>query len=171
MTPEALNLVSTIELRGGRFSIEDERLVIEPASAGLPYLDILRVQKPAILDLLRIRRLDCIPASGLEEWRAPFALWVKEACTSLPRWFGGLNPMHLKFCEWEADRDGVPCNRATFVRLMEESGFLVAEVKGSMLVSGLALQEDVAAFAPLTLKNLSPERDLPTRRLSARPST
>jgi len=40
---------------------------------------------------------------------------------------------------------GVPCDRETFVCLLEESGFLVGNIAGELLVSGLTFRDDVEA--------------------------
>jgi hypothetical protein len=44
-------------------------------------------------------------------------------------------------------RGGVPCTRNTFGRLLKELGFLVGEVAGVGLVSGLILREDFEAVS------------------------
>jgi hypothetical protein len=62
-----------------------------------------------------------------------------------PRCFGGVNCLHIAFCEWESGHGGVPCNRETFERLLNELGFLVGEVSGVILVSGLILRADFEA--------------------------
>jgi hypothetical protein len=54
--------------------------------------------------------------------------------------------LHIAFCEWEAGRGGVPCNRETFERLLTERGFLVGEVAGVVLVSGLTFREDLEVY-------------------------
>jgi hypothetical protein len=86
-----------------------------------------------------------IPPCDPTEWRKPFAEWLESACVLNPRCFGGVSSQHNAFCEWEAGRGGVPCNRDTFELLLKESGFLVGEVAGLMLVSGLTFREDAEA--------------------------
>lgn len=81
--------------------------------------------------------------SDPEEWRAPFVQWVDSACALHPRCFGGIACLHLAFCEWEIARDEVPCNRQIFEQLLTELGFLMGEVGGAVLVSGLILREDL----------------------------
>ena len=54
--------------------------------------------------------------------------------------------VYLDFCEWEINWNGVPCTRDMFVRLVEECGYLVGEVEGTVLISGLALKADVEAL-------------------------
>jgi hypothetical protein len=51
--------------------------------------------------------------------------------------------LHIAFCEWEEGRGGVPCTPETFELLLKESSFLMGEVAGVMLVSGLTFREDV----------------------------
>jgi hypothetical protein len=53
--------------------------------------------------------------------------------------------LHIAFCEWEAGRGGVSCNRDTFELLLKELGFLMGEVAGVVLVSGLTFREDAEA--------------------------
>jgi hypothetical protein len=54
--------------------------------------------------------------------------------------------LHIAFCEWAAKRGGAPCNRETFERLLTELGFLVGEVSGVVLVSGLTFREDYELY-------------------------
>ena len=77
------------------------------------------------------------------EWREPFTRWLKCACERSLRCFGGVACLHIAFCEWKSGRGGVPCNRETFERLLTELGFLIGEVSGVVLVSGLILREDL----------------------------
>lgn len=56
------------------------------------------------------------------------------------------NLLHLAFCEWEYLGGGVPCTRETFVALLRELGFLIGEIEGTLLVSGLILKVDMAAL-------------------------
>lgn len=87
-----------------------------------------------------------IPPADPEEWRGPVAAWLDSRCVNQPRWFSGVNCLHIDFCDWEIARKGVPCSRATFVRILEECCYLLGEVSGATLVSGLALAADVKAF-------------------------
>lgn len=80
-----------------------------------------------------------------EEWRGPFVQWLDSTCALHPRVFGGVVALHNAYCEWEIARNGVPCTRETFERLLAELGFLTGEVGGTLLVSGLAFREDVEA--------------------------
>jgi hypothetical protein len=88
---------------------------------------------------------DAPPELGPAEWRAPFAQWLDSVCARHPRTFGGVPALHLAFCEWEIARQGVPCTRETFELLLREMGFLIGEVAGLVLVSGLTFREDVKA--------------------------
>ena len=80
-----------------------------------------------------------------EEWREPFVQWLNSTCAFHPRAFGGVAVLHLAYCEWEIARNGVPCTREVFERLLGELGFLLGEIEGTMLVSGLAFRDDVEA--------------------------
>jgi hypothetical protein len=62
-----------------------------------------------------------------------------------PRCFGGMGCLHIAFCEWEVRQGGVPCTRDTFERLLTEKGFLIGEVAGVVLVSGLIFRDDLEA--------------------------
>ena len=79
-------------------------------------------------------------------WREPFARWLNCACVRSLRCFGGVACLHIAFCEWVAKRGGIPCNRETFERLLTELGFLVGEVSGVVLVSGLTFREDFELY-------------------------
>ncbi len=137
MTSEASELIAIIELRGGSLSVEGENLVIEPEDAGLPLLESLRAHKPEIIAALLNRS---------QPWRKSFDQWLNSSCIRRPRWFGGLTCLHLSFCEWQSARAADPCNRETFIALLYECGYLIGEVEGTALVSGLALKRDVQSF-------------------------
>jgi hypothetical protein len=77
-----------------------------------------------------------------EAWRAPFKEWLDSQCTVHQRAFGGLTCLHIGFCEWEQAREGVPCTRETFEALLGEFDFLIGEVEGTLLVSGLIFKDD-----------------------------
>lgn len=135
----AFELIRAVEAKGGRLRVEDGWLLIAPESAAAPHLDELREHKAEIIGLLQSRG---IPQHDPTEWRKPFAVWLGLDCVREPRCFGGLNCLHLAFCEREINQNGVPCNRDTFERLLEEWGFVMGEVAGVLLVSGLMLKED-----------------------------
>jgi hypothetical protein len=86
-----------------------------------------------------------IPPDDPAEWREPFVRWLDSQCALHPRAFGGLVCLHLAFCEWEQARGGVPCTRETFAALLAELGFLIGEIEGTFLVSGLIFRTDAAA--------------------------
>ena len=79
------------------------------------------------------------------ELRNPFARWVDYTCVRHPRCFGGVSCLHIAFCEWRIRQGGDTCTRDTFEHLLDESGFLVGEVAGVALVSGLTFREDAEA--------------------------
>ena len=113
----------------------------EPRSA--PILSVLSVPT------LPVREINApsasIPPHDPAEWREPFVRWLDFACVRSPRCFGGVTCLHIAFCEWESGRGGVPCTRDVFERLLTERGFLIGEVAGVVLVSGLILREDFEA--------------------------
>jgi hypothetical protein len=59
--------------------------------------------------------------------------------------FGGIAALHDAYCDWEIARSGDPGDQETFERLLAELGFLMGEIEGTLLVSGLAFREDVEA--------------------------
>ncbi len=138
----ALELIRAVEANGGQIRVEDGWLVIAPEDAAAPVMEALRQHKAEIIRLLESAS---IPPDDPAEWREPFAKWLDSACVRNPRCFGGVACLHIAFCEWEAGRGGVPCNRETFERLLTERGFLVGEVAGVVLVSGLTFREDAEA--------------------------
>jgi hypothetical protein len=79
--------------------------------------------------------------ADLADRRELFSRWVDSACVCLPRCFGGVSRLHRDFCEWEVHRGGAPSTRDTFERLLAERGFLIGEVAGVVLVSGLTFRE------------------------------
>ena len=138
----ALELIRTVEANGGQLRVEDGWLVIAPEDAATPVLEELRQHKAEIIGLLESAS---IPPHDPAEWQEPFVRWLNSACVSNPRCFGGVGSLHIAFSEWEAGRDGVPCNRDTFELLLKDLGFLMGEVAGVVLVSGLTFREDAEA--------------------------
>ena len=88
---------------------------------------------------------DRVPLRELANWREPFARWLNSRCVRDPRCSGGVGCLHLAFCEWTTKHDYVPCNRFTFECLLRESGFLIDEVAGVVLVFELIFQDDFEA--------------------------
>jgi hypothetical protein len=138
----ALELIRTVEANGGQLRVEDGWLVIAPEDAAMPVLEELRLHKVEIIDLLQP---DGVPPNDPAEWRKQFARWLDSACVRHRRCFGGVGRLHVAFCEWQARRGGVSCNRDTFELLLKESGFLMGEVAGVVLVSGLTFRGDAEA--------------------------
>lgn len=139
----ALELIETVRANGGWLRVEGDTLVIAPDSAALPVVGELRKHKVEIIRLLETNSV--FPIQDPEAWRAPFAEWLKSECVYHPRAFGGLACLHRDYCEWEIARDGVPCTGETFTALLSESGFLMGEIRGTVLVSGLVFKSDATA--------------------------
>ena len=142
---EALALIETVRANGGRLRVEGDSLVIAPDFAALPILDELLQHKREIMRLLDHRPSG--PAHDPDEWRAPFVEWLDSQCAFYPRAFSGLTSLHLVFCDWEQARGGVPCTRDTFTVLLGELGFLMGEIEGTLLVSGLISRDDLEAVS------------------------
>jgi hypothetical protein len=87
-----------------------------------------------------------IPLHDLAKWREPLSRWLDSVCVCSPRDFGGLNRLHIAFCEWEVQRGEVPSTRDIFKQLLTEKGFLIGEVAGTVLVSGLTFREDCEVY-------------------------
>jgi len=85
---------------------------------------------------------DTLPEHDPAAWREPFGRWLASECARDPRFFGGVGRLHADFCEWAIAVDDVPCKRFVFECLLRESGLLIDEVCGEVLVSGLAFQSD-----------------------------
>jgi hypothetical protein len=93
-----------------------------------------------------------IPTHDLEEWREPFVHWLDSTCQRHPRLFGNASKLHLAYCEWEIANSGVPCTRETFLCLLEELGFLMGNIDGVLLVSGLTFRDDAEAILAAELR-------------------
>lgn len=87
-----------------------------------------------------------IQPHDLAKLREPFSRWLDSVCVRSPRCFSGVACLHIAFCEWVAERGGIPCDRETFERLLTELGILVGEVSGVVLVSGLTFREDLESY-------------------------
>jgi hypothetical protein len=140
----ALDLIQTVEANGGQFRVDGGWLVITPEYAATSIVDELRRHKGEIIRLLETRQ--SISAHDPEEWRAPFVAWLNSRCLNRPRWFSGVSCLHDDLCEWEISRNGVPPDRPTFIRMLEECGYLVGKICRTELVSGLALATDVNSY-------------------------
>jgi hypothetical protein len=136
----AAELIAIVEQRGGRLTIEGEKLVIEPKEAALPLIDSLRTYKPQIVALLQSRterETESAPESDV------LGLWLLERCVYRDRCAGGTSGLHLDFARWCAVQ-GLPVreSRCAFVAALQAAGFAVT---ADGLVSGLVLREDVEA--------------------------
>lgn len=134
-------LMTTIERRGGRLSVDGEFLVVEPSEAGASLLNELRIHKTEIIGLLRGE------AAGMADhdpgaWSDDFLMWLKSGRImhreGRDDW-GGVGSLHIDFCEWAVTHDAVPCTRRTFERLLEEGNFHIADglVRGVVLLVDL----------------------------------
>jgi len=130
-----IELIQAVEARGGRLSVEDEYLVIDPRKAGEPLMEELRRHKAEIITVILER--------AALRWRNPFEQWLRLECALRPRDFGGLNCLHRSFSAWAGEQDGATCSRDVFERLLKEHDFVFAGVCGVVLVAGLMLREDV----------------------------
>jgi hypothetical protein len=138
---EAQELIHIVEARGGRLTIEGEKLVIEPDTAALPLMDSLRMYKPAIMDLLRSRAQQEQDAADDSD---SFGLWMLARCVYRDRAWGGVGALHLDLARWCADhRQSAPESRRVFVESLQAEGFAVTT---DGLVYGLMLGEDLEAI-------------------------
>ncbi len=108
-----------------------------------PFLSVLAV--PVLGKSKTFDAPASIPPHDPAEWRKPFARWLHSACVRSPRCSGGVARLHIAYCEWEIQQGGVPCTRETFERLLTELGFLVRDVAGVVLVSGVTFRRDFEA--------------------------
>jgi hypothetical protein len=139
----AAELIRAVEANGGQLRVEDGWLVIAPEEAATPVLEQLRQHKAEIVNLLESAS---IPPHDSTEWRMRFEEWMDSACVRSPRCFGGVACLYIAYCEWESERDGKSCTRATFEGRLTELGFLIGEVAGVVLVSGLTFRDDFEMY-------------------------
>jgi len=71
-------------------------------------------------------------------WNEAFHHWALDRCVYCERWLNGIGALHRDFRDWCLSREEVPCDLATFVRLLLDAGFLLADG----LVNGLTLRRD-----------------------------
>lgn len=86
------------------------------------------------------------PADGLDAWREPFSRWLNFACVRNARWFTNVNALLRSFAEWQAEHDDWAPDLAVFEALLIERDFLIGEVAGTRLVSGLGFRDDVGSI-------------------------
>jgi|GEM_PF-2201196 len=134
---EAEELMRIVEQRGGRLTIEGEKLVIEPEEAALPLVDSLRTHKPQIVALLQCR-IEQETESALDD---PLpGEWLLERCVYRDRCFGGVGALYLDLARWCADHgQTAPESRRAFTATLQAEGFAVTT---DGLVYGLILGED-----------------------------
>lgn len=135
---EAEALIRIVESRGGRLTIEGEKLVIEPQSAALPLIDSLRMYKPQIVALLQSRTdPESVPESDA------LGLWMLARCVYRDRAWGGVGALYLDLARWCAEQgQPAPESRRAFVAALQAEGFAVDT---NSLVYGLMLGEDSEA--------------------------
>jgi hypothetical protein len=95
----------------------------------------------------------------LAQWRRPFAHWLAADCAEHPRAFGGANRLHRAFNELAIRQGVLSCTIGTFLRLLEERGYLSGEIHGELLVSGITFRDDVAASG---LRPASEKQSIPS---------
>jgi len=139
----AAELIRAVEANGGQLRVEDGWLVIAPEEAATPVIEQLRQHKAEIVNLLESAS---IPQHESTEWRKRFEQWIDFACVCSPRCFGGVACLHIAYCEWESERGGTRCTRAIFEGRLTELGFLIGEVAGVVLVSGLTFRDDFEMY-------------------------
>jgi hypothetical protein len=133
----ATQLIYTVEEHGGRFRIEGESLVVAPRKAWEPFADQLRQYKPQIIDALKEREIAA--------WREPFTLWMNSSCVRHGRFFTNVASLYRSFAQWQAEQNASAPTLAVLERLLTKSDFLIADVQGVWLVSGLAFRDDLKA--------------------------
>jgi hypothetical protein len=111
--------------------------------AAAPVIEELRQHKAEIIGLLESAS---IPPHDPAEWREPFVHWLDSACIAHWRCSANLKKLHDAFCEWEEERDGVPCTLSVFEQMLKELGFPIVEVRGDVLVSGLTFIQDFEVY-------------------------
>jgi hypothetical protein len=133
MTP-AQEIIIIIEKRGGRLTVEGDKLVIEPAEAGLPDLDSLRAHKPEIMALLQNRTVDDDALSA----------WLLDCCTFDDRCQSGTNALYRDFELWcSSHGQPAPASRQAFVMALDAEGF---DLMPSGYWRGLILRGDLVAI-------------------------
>lgn len=76
---------------------------------------------------------------GLEAWRESIAEWLETECTRHWRCHSSVTSLHQAYSEWDVSHGFPRCNRETFMRLLQEAGFLIP----GETVSGLILRADL----------------------------
>jgi hypothetical protein len=134
---EASELIAIVESRGGRLTIEGDRLVIEPKEAALPLVESLRAYKPQIVALLQSRpKQETKGAQGTDA----FGFWMLARCVYRDRSWGGVGALHLDLARWCAEHgQPAPESRRAFTAELQTEGFAVTT---DGLVYGLMLAED-----------------------------
>lgn len=86
------------------------------------------------------------PSDDSAAWSESLSRWLDSACVCAPRCFAGLICLHGHFCEWAVEQGHVPIARDAFKQMLVDRDFLVGEVAGVVLISGLIFREDFEAY-------------------------
>lgn len=57
-----------------------------------------------------------------EAWAEDFHHWALDNCVYCDRWSNGIAALHRDFRDWCLNREEVPCELATFERLLVDAG-------------------------------------------------
>lgn len=177
-------LIESVEVAGGRFKIDGDRLGIFPKAAATPLLEELGQHKRAIIELLREREMNA--SDSLYPLRPLFITWYDArvrfdaeaiALRTSARWSTTVNALHCDYCIWMSDHDHVPSTRAEFLCLLQELGSTIRVISGEQYVDHVGLKEDVKAHAlfgepvpihlpatPAAAAQMKPEVYYPTKR-------
>jgi hypothetical protein len=112
---------------------------------------------------------EAMSSDSLDAWRPDFARWRAERCVSRQGYkdSAGIGCLLVDFAEWCIVQDAVPCQRATFERLLTDAGFRCADG----MASGLILRADLEAvlrFQAVPEGSPAPERATAGTRRNAK---
>ncbi len=94
--------------------------------------------------------------------------WLGFTCVRHSRIFTGLSSLYHSFCEWQSERCEWEPDLAAFEALLVERDFLIGEVAGTKLVSGLAFRDDLEAIRRF---QQAPEQPKPAPTMPAMQAT
>ncbi len=91
-----------------------------------------------------------------DAWREDFNRWRAEWCVSRSGYedAGSVACLLVNFAEWCIAHNAVPCTRATFETLLEDSGFRCADG----MAAGIVLKVDLGAVLRFQAAPRAPER-------------
>ncbi len=136
----AEELIQRVEARGNYFTVRNGNVHVGPPATAWGLREMADELRPHMGEIVAL-----VLERNAAPWRDPLARWLDSACVRRPRDFGRLVCLYREFCIWQGEHGGVVCTLDVFAQLLVEADYVIGDVCGVRLVSGLMLKADVLA--------------------------